>query len=438
MIYLFTNNNSPRLEYIVKTIFTEWYKQPFRIGNSHHDYINHNGPRINYSNDIIAENELKITPSGFLNQVAPPERNVQVQGTGADAILFPGPENDSFGFDVFAAIFWLIARCEEYTPYVPDQFGRFEAEKSQAWQHNFLHIPLVQLWIEKLLGEIEKKFPGFSWEKPSVTALTTIDIDQTYAFLHRGTFQQILTFGKNFFKLNFSGIQQQIIALYKRQDPFDSYAYLHLKEVEYDTEFLYFFLMAEQKTRYDNNLPPTNSFQQKLMSKAEFQNKSGMHPSFFAALDEHKLKNERNLFRKQVKAGTLKARQHYIRIQLPATYKNYLAAGIAEDYSMGYATAPGFRAATALPFFWFDLHTNQPTNLKVFPFSFMDGAFHKQYPEDTTPVVPAIKTLWRTVQQHGGYFIHIWHNNTVTDYGKWKGWNAIFEQSLQLIHKGEQ
>src|SRR5690606_1402201 len=67
------------------------------------------------------------------------------------------------------------------------------------------------------------------------------------------------------------------------------------------------------------------------------------------------------------------SRQHYIRLRIPETYRQLRKAGIAFDFSMGYGSLNGFRASAALPFYWYDLEKEEPTDLLIFPFCFMEA-----------------------------------------------------------------
>jgi hypothetical protein len=61
-----------------------------------------------------------------------------------------------------------------------------------------------------------------------------------------------------------------------------------------------------------------------------------------------------------------------------------LEAGITEEYSMAFPEAPGFRAGTCKPFYFYDLKNEKVTDLKIFPVTCMDATFVyylKQSPE---------------------------------------------------------
>src|SRR5678815_3366965 len=64
------------------------------------------------------------------------------------------------GFDLFAAVFFLITRYEEYLPYKKDIYGRYAHENSVAFKENFLDLPLVNLWLEDFKNLLKEKNPA--------------------------------------------------------------------------------------------------------------------------------------------------------------------------------------------------------------------------------------------------------------------------------------
>ncbi|MBK8847160.1 MAG: hypothetical protein IPO27_11685 [Bacteroidetes bacterium] len=121
-----------------------------------------------------------------------------------------------------------------------------------------------------------------------------------------------------------------------------------------------------------------------------------------------------------------------MKIKFPSTYNNLISCGIQNDYSMGYADACGFRASTAVPFYFFDLEKNTETELLVHPIAYMDATFVFYQKKPPAQAWHEINNLHMEVKKFGGLFHYIWHNETVNDQGMWKGWQQIFLKTLQL------
>lgn len=431
MLLIYSPVTGPRLDYIVGELFNRWYGCSARITHDPEEYRQHNGAGINYSRIPIQQGEIRIQPAGILEETGIPLAKPPFSGYGKDTILFPSTAADTYPFDLLSAAFWLMSRAEEYHPFTEDQFGRFPASQSFAQQNGFLEYPLIQVWMTQLLNTICKDFPDFQFSHPETSFQTTIDIDQAFAFKYRGAFQQLLTAGNSLVRGRFWSIGEQIKTILGGKDPYDSFDYLRKKEEELNTHFLYFFLLTENRSKYDPNLPPTTHTIRELLHTCASTYKAGLHPSFLATNSPSIIGKEKDSFKDICGSEPTKVRQHYIRLKLPATYQNYEQQGFTEDYSMGYPETAGFRASTSIPFYWFDLQENKPTALLLFPFCLMEGNFEEEGPNRFTQ---NLRQLHSEVLRYGGNFIQIWHNHTITNKGPWKGWKPAFEESLKLLH----
>ncbi|PSR13118.1 MAG: hypothetical protein C7N36_09235, partial [Bacteroidetes bacterium] len=117
---------------------------------------------------------------------------------------------------------------------------------------------------------------------------------------------------------------------------------------------------------YDNN-----AYQQLIRSTTTWSD-SGIHPSYRSFGNLARLRTEQQRLATILDQPVSHSRQHFLRLQLPQTYQQLLAAGIRHDYTMGYAEVPGYRAGTTEPFRWYDLNREQTTDLWVHPFVAMD------------------------------------------------------------------
>ena len=62
----------------------------------------------------------------------------------------------------------------------------------------------------------------------------------------------------------------------------------------------------------------------------------------------------------------------------------------------------------------------------------MDGTLNEYMNLSISESKQKIKDLFTEVSTFGGDFIFIWHNETIGDYNKWKGWSEVLHYTLSL------
>ncbi len=127
----------------------------------------------------------------------------------------------------------------------------------------------------------------------------------------------------------------------------------------------------------------------------------------------------------------VKSRQHFLRLSLPETYQNLADLDITDDFTLGYAQQPGFRAGIANSFLFYDLDHDMPTNLRIHPFTVMDGTLRDYMLLTPQQATEQIKSLIRTVKSVDGTFISLWHNESLSDQKRWTGWKDVYLQLVQ-------
>ena len=127
------------------------------------------------------------------------------------------------------------------------------------------------------------------------------------------------------------------------------------------------------------------------------------------------------------------SRQHFLQLSLPKTYKRLIEAGITNDFTMGYASALGFRASIASPFTFYSLDTEQILPITIHPFAIIDDTLNFNMKLSADEVIGKISSIIEEVKQVKGTLISIWHNDTFSDEGMWKGWRNVYEEMLKLI-----
>ena len=128
----------------------------------------------------------------------------------------------------------------------------------------------------------------------------------------------------------------------------------------------------------------------------------------------------------------VRSRFHFLRLQLPESYRALIHAGIKHDYTMGYAEEPGYRAGTATPYPFFDLLRDSETELLIHPFVTMDTTF-RRYKEKTPD--EAIEELGKMIEEARkvvGRFCCIVHNQNIGDIDGWGEWKRVYEAMMEM------
>ena len=118
----------------------------------------------------------------------------------------------------------MVSRYEEYLTFSPDEFGRFKASDSLAFQYKFLQKPVVNIWINIFKGLLLKKFPSLKIKSQTFDAIFTYDIDVAYKFKGRSLGRVIGASLKDLATFRFRNIIYRKMVLLKfKKDPWDVY-----------------------------------------------------------------------------------------------------------------------------------------------------------------------------------------------------------------------
>jgi len=393
-------------------------------------FLAYSGPRLVYGGEPLA-GELCFAAAGLLfnRSIEGVEPGFEKERKG----LFPVfGQQAALTFDPFAAAFYMLSRYEEYLPFRKDNHGRFSAAGSIAYRHGFLHRAVVNEWAATVAELLQNRFPGLIPHQPAYRFIPTIDVDQAYAYRHKGILRTAAGYARDLFRFGFDTMKERTAVISgKMPDPFDSFGQLQQLHDDYGLQAVYFFLFADYGP-FDKNLPVHNlGFRQLIQEVADY-NLVGIHPSYASSQQPLRLKNEVDALAQALKTEITRSRQHFLKLQLPQTYRSLINCDIREDYTMGYADLPGFRAGVCTPFPFFDLDLDAPTSLMVFPFVFMDGTFKDYLKTDDSEVVENARPYIEEVRKHNGTLITLWHNETHGGSGRWKAWPQIYEEILRL------
>ena len=389
----------------------------------------YNGTKFSYTNHQLSE-ELHFQSRSILFETGITEQNITVSEFENTKIFFATGKNSALPFDPFAASFYLVSRYEEYLPHIRDIYDRFDAKESLAFQNGFLQKPVVDVWAMMISVEIKKKFPNFIFPERKYRFVSTIDIDNAYAYKEKGFVRSFGGYFKSISQFNFEELKDRIKVIFgSKKDPYDTYDQLLEIQKKNNFESIYFFLLGDYGIN-DKNVPVQSRKFQSLIKSISDYSKVGIHPSFGSNAKPEKLKIEIKRLQGILNAEVSRSRQHFLKLVFPDTYRNLIEADIKEDYTMGFASSIGFRAGTCTAFNFYDLDQEIETKLRIIPFAVMDATlkfYMKVKPEDA---INYIHPIIDEVKKVKGTFISLWHNESMSENKIWKNWSAVYEQMV--------
>jgi hypothetical protein len=426
---IFADHITPRLKYAVQ-LGLEDYQQDIHYTNDIAELHNCAGPCIAYTRQQLEKGHfIHIFPSTILDH-AEYHRIKLPTGRWRD---LPAIFVSTVGikFDFFSAVFFALTRYEEYWKFEGDEMGRFTPEFSIFNSIDVLERPIVDEWRAAFKEEILTRWPDTKFQQRKSQFLSTIDVDSVYAYLHKGAYRTIGGIFKDLIQFKFANLASRIKVLLNLQpDPYDTYDYIHASHQRFGVKSTFFFLLADFG-QFDKGLPHKSRGLQKLIKNVAKHSSLGIHPGVSSHRRYNTMLKEKSRLEtitgKQVKCS----RQHYLMLKFRTTYRLLKATGIEHDYSLGFAQRVGFRAGTARPFLWFDLKKNECSTLTIHPFVAMDTTMRKYMMLTPEAAIEKLEELVLKIEQTGGDFISLWHNETLTEQGDWAGWRKVFEYCLE-------
>ena len=144
MVSIISATVSPRLQYVCDFIFAQYHGLPHELITDANQASSTS--LIFYGLESDHTTAMHISATGLLSAKGIAPQALHISKTNTATHLFSFPKTD-VGFDIFSAVFYLISRYEEYLDTAPDEYGRFDAINSVAYQNDFLHLPMIDIWL---------------------------------------------------------------------------------------------------------------------------------------------------------------------------------------------------------------------------------------------------------------------------------------------------
>lgn len=426
-LWIYSPDVTPRLEYTAGVIFGtvlginyEITSDRRKIGSS---------PAIIYNSEKLKD-QFVIRPSGLLIETGTGQSAPSVSYHGQMPVLFVA-EGGSIAFDLFSAVFYMLSRYEEYLPFSPDSHGRFLGASSIAYRGGFLRVPVVEIWSRYLATELVKRYPVLTIRHNEYSALLTVDVDQPFAYRSRGFLRSMGGLVKGLAGVGAKPADRLKTMAGNMDDPYDSFSYIE-EQLQLNRSNALFFFPTGDQGEYDHNPPYRDHGYGEIVRRHDSMFGTGLHPSYRSAGRIKTLKAETERYRSITGHNPEKARQHWLLLNFPDTYRDFEEAGIRFDYTMGFHDEPGFRAGIARPFPYYDLAREKITGLTVVPFQVMDGTLRQYMHLQPEPALEVIRALIAATRNVGGLFVSIWHNTSLSEGNGWEGWRQVFAETLAM------
>ena len=294
MILIYTHKITPRVRYIFRHILSRILLIPVSFTSKIEDFVAHDGPKISYTKMPLG-NEFFIKCNDLLFEQGVNDLEISMQKWDDIPCFFATNAKSSIPFDIFAASFYLITRYEEYLPHVKDHHGRYIATQSLAFKYRFLEKPVVDIWAFKLLKILQEKFPNYTFKKRTYKFISTIDVDNAFAYKHKNLIRTFGGFFKDLIQLKLGEVWSRLIVLLNfKNDPFDTFQKLLRLKKDLKVPTIFFFLIGNY-TSFDTNVSASKKKFRLLIKDIVDYAPVGLHPSYFSSQDASIIKKENTL-----------------------------------------------------------------------------------------------------------------------------------------------
>ncbi len=430
-ILILIRKRSPRLQYVFRQIFKRILRVPYRLTDQLEEFVAYNGVKFSYTPERFG-NEFHIHSSGFLYEKGIASVELNAGEWDGLPILFTAPDDASLPFDLFSAVFYLISRYEEYAHSdLQDEHGRFPAEASVAYRLNFLHLPVVEMWLDRFKKMLTGRFPEYRFPPPDFHFNPLLAVTVSHLFKHKGVIRLTGGIADDWLHLRLKRSWQRIkFGLFKRKDPYDTFFKFIAIKKSYRHPLLTFFLTGTY-SNYDRNIAPTRPPFKRLVKTLADYTGIGLLASYYAAEDPAMFKREWSKLEELIHKPVHKVHFHYYRPKIPLTYRQLWEMEFTDDYSMGYPRRIAFRASTAHPFPFYDLTEETETDLMIHPTVISDYKLHFHLRYEPGQALQKIIETGELIRRYGGRYEPLVHNAILSEFEEWKNWSKVYVEMIK-------
>ena len=314
---------------------------------------------IGYTNDSnrFDKYNVVIIPSGFFDEhiygtpASMPQLPLrEVQGI---PLLFGSPKEEWVGdtwvvhADIIASTYFLVSRYEEMMRRdVRDAHGRFPGRESLPYRAGFLHRPIVDEYRQLLHRWIRQSHLRVPEVKKQIRKVyLTHDVDAPTLYRTWKGFVRSLLAQRGLF----TSLKGKFGTLEK--DPYYTFPWLFQQNSRLQEALgpvgcqAILFLRCGGNTTFDKPFytPSDTDIRRLLKSAYDHGMQIGLHSSYQAGKEPALIRKEKETLETHLQKEVHYNRHHFLACREPEDMEQIEAAGIVEDFTMGYADVAGFR-----------------------------------------------------------------------------------------------
>jgi len=359
------------------------------------------------------------------------------EGGGEPMVAIEG-SRVNVGADIFgAAGFWLTCRDEAASP--TDGLGRRLGRQTPRAKAGLLRVPVVTELMNLLWEAIQAASRNadlplvrvLAWPPPyRFAALLSHDVDLWRKRTPRQLAKELLRSVARPWRLGW--VARAFVC---GPDPWADLEGIAALEEAHQMHSTFFVLAGRPDVvaggkRVVNGYPvPEEVVSAELRRLAERGFEVALHGSFESFHSAADLSAERRDVARLIGQAVSGCRQHFLRFELPRTWRCQAEAGLRYDASLGYHDTDGYRAGFSFPFWPFD---GEEVRVLELPLMVMDGALREQQGLDAEAAWEVVRGYLERAEADGAMVSLLWHNHYFCGLDA-PGYRAVYERALEWI-----
>ena len=432
MFLIIVNESSSRLEYIFDILFETILHTQYEVvlKSSISDALEKypNASIINYTNDFTIPADLSIPNEGLLMERELRKNNPKLIKNDFLRLYFSEKEMNEYNidFDLFSAAFYLISEYVFYQESKLDKHDRYDEEAYELYHKRYYSEPVLHQYAEWIWNYCYALKPNLTRIQNVFQQHITIDIDHPYLYKGKSIGLHIAGFIKECITLNITAIASRFKYYRSGTDPFDVFDQI----ADIKTPLAIFFLLDRHCKEDGRHTYHSETYQELIKRFSDHSCTIGIHPSYTAFQSERMIRFEKTQLEFISEDVINAARMHFLKYTLPKTRRSFLKSGIFNDYTSCPIHSWGYKNFMAVPFSWFDVLNNEKTDLIIYPSMLMDVTLKNYLKLSPVDASIELSKAIANCKLHNGVFSIILHNESLSDYGEWKGWKKVFQGLL--------